>query len=323
MNNNELSKALYHFRRMYYARVPIGQLNIPAILPELKEVDAQTLFIRDTFNWSTNLKYPPRLDYQRRVLKTLVLQLEEAHLEVGDELYNLISRFMVDDQHEKAVYRIFHNEEDRPLVIGENVEQLSQGTTGLSAWQASFALAEWALQNDQYFTPGRHILELGAGVGMTGLSIVRAFPDIATYTFTDVNEQVLERIQSNVNINVDGAIDGTRIYVEHLDWCDFDPYRLPTKPDVLLGSDLCYEPKCISALVSVISYFVKRKKSQCFIASTIRVPETQELFLRELDSHGLKVDLEWSDESAELTEKIFPFVPTVNCECLIQKIVPL
>jgi hypothetical protein len=62
---------------MYYARVPVDLLDFNAILPELKDADAQTIFVRDTFAWAVNLQYPPKGEYQRRVLKTMVLQVRE------------------------------------------------------------------------------------------------------------------------------------------------------------------------------------------------------------------------------------------------------
>ena len=65
--------------------------------------------------------------------------------------------------------------------------------------QASLALADWCLQNDQYFRE-KHVLELGSGVGLTGL-VVTLCCHPSSYLFSDCHPSVLEMLQSNIILN--------------------------------------------------------------------------------------------------------------------------
>ncbi len=75
LSMNVLVQNLQHFRRLFYARVPVNCLNFIDIIPELRNTHLQSAFIQATFISAINLKYPPRVDYQRKVLKTLIDQV--------------------------------------------------------------------------------------------------------------------------------------------------------------------------------------------------------------------------------------------------------
>uniref|UniRef100_A0A914WF31 FAM86 N-terminal domain-containing protein n=1 Tax=Plectus sambesii TaxID=2011161 RepID=A0A914WF31_9BILA len=312
---------LHNFSRLYHARVPVNCLEIDSIISELKDPNTQIALCNSTISSSADVKYPPRNDYRKRVLKAITEKLEATQTEICTELYEAVCASMAaTDENANPTdisHRLFLFDGANPLVIGENVHQLSEGTTGLSAWQAAFTMAEWAAQNAKMFA-GKNVLELGCGVGVTGLAVLRCCRPMS-YTFTDGNDKVLDRLRANVSLN-SADFEPGRLFIEKLDWSDFDPYRLPTKPDIVLGSDLCFEPSLFPALVSVLNYFIRRKKAECFIATTIRNEDTQGQFLHELGQLGLTISEEWKEESTSLGERMFPFIPSVQCECVIQQI---
>jgi len=312
-----LNENLQHFRRLFYARVPVNCLNFIDIVSELRNTHLQSAFVQATFTSIVNLKYPPRVDYQRKVLKTLIDQLEANSIEVTSILYETLCTSMAASETD-IYHRLFAlvDDDDEPLVIAENSHQLSQGSTGLAAWQGAFSLAEFSLQHRDRFC-AKNVLELGCGIGLTGLAILAACLPMS-YTFTDGDAAVLDLLRQNIAIN-SNRFDAGRVFVERLQWSDFDPYRLPTKPDIVIGSDLCYDVAQLPSLVSVLNYFVRRKKSICYIASTIRNDETHCRFLHELDALELMVLNEWTDQS--LLDKTFPYVASVQCSCIIQEIV--
>lgn len=67
-------------------------------------------------------------------------------------------------------------------------------------FQASHFLADWCSANASHFQ-GKSILELGSGLGLTGLAIIQNCKP-SSYTFTDVHDSVLKTLLENVNINL-------------------------------------------------------------------------------------------------------------------------
>ena len=69
-----------------------------------------------------------------------------------------------------------------------------------SHFQASHFLAEWCSSNASEFE-GKKVLELGSGLGLTGLTVVKNCKP-SSFTFTDVHDSVLKVLVENVNINL-------------------------------------------------------------------------------------------------------------------------
>ncbi|KAK3090413.1 hypothetical protein FSP39_011643 [Pinctada imbricata] len=84
--------------------------------------------------------------------------------------------------------------------LQESINIISQGTTGLSTWQAALNLAEWAIEKCRLFD-NRKVLELGSGLGMTGLSICKQC-NVKSFTFSDCHYQVLYLLMRNIEINL-------------------------------------------------------------------------------------------------------------------------
>lgn len=64
-------------------------------------------------------------------------------------------------------------------------------------------LADWALFNKQMFFK-KHVLELGAGVGFTGITIAK-YCAIESMTMSDHHPEVLQVICDNIEINFQSA----------------------------------------------------------------------------------------------------------------------
>lgn len=71
--------------------------------------------------------------------------------------------------------------------------------------QAALALADWCLCNCR-FLQNRCVLELGSGVGLTGLC-VSLYCKPSSYWFSDCHPAVLRLLQSNILLNVTGQND--------------------------------------------------------------------------------------------------------------------
>ena len=114
---------------------------------------------------------------------------------------------------------------------------------GTRIWSASWLHRAWALANPQLFPPGSHVLELGAGVGLLGLSIAAVHAAVRV-TLSDYHGQaegnplgsVMHNLRHNARRNAaaigddaDGSADGSpseRVRVVELDWTRPDAARL-------------------------------------------------------------------------------------------------
>lgn len=69
-----------------------------------------------------------------------------------------------------------------------------------SFFQAALMLSDWALCHKEVFT-NKNFLELGSGVGFTGITIAK-YCNIKSMIMTDCHSEVLKTINDNVLINL-------------------------------------------------------------------------------------------------------------------------
>lgn len=168
--------------------------------------------------------------------------------------------------------------------------------------------------------PLRTVLELGSGVGLTGVAICRSCRP-SRYIFTDCHPSVLRRLKDNVRLN--GLTEGTTpgVSVEELDWMEATEERLEQiRADVVIAAgctgilvsspnmfathpcpwdgdrdsltplpvfvpcaaDVVYDPDVAAGLVTLLSKILHRSSPQVFVCSTIRNPETYGGFKKRL-----------------------------------------
>lgn len=99
--------------------------------------------------------------------------------------------------------------------------------------QGGLALAEWCLRNTALLV-GRRVLELGCGVGLTGLAVSVAC-DPLSYTLTDSHPRVLSALEHNLALN-QKLLSGTRVSASLLDWEDPDSCKQAEPVDLVLAA---------------------------------------------------------------------------------------
>lgn len=179
--------------------------------------------------------------------------------------------------------------------------------------QAALALADWSLQNKSEFT-NKTVLELGSGVGLTGI-IVSKFCNPSNTYLSDCHSSVLEMLCANVRLNFANATvkvenrsssnvleiimeDGRCLSALDLPWGEMDDdFAKSIDPDVIFASDIVYDPELFKDLIYALSNFLKLGKCKVILACTERNPETLEMFLNELK---MRLDYE---ELPEVTPK--------------------
>lgn len=78
------------------------------------------------------------------------------------------------------------------------------------------------------------MLELGCGVGLTGLAVSVTCEPLS-YTLTDSHPRVLSALEHNLALNQQ-LLSGTQVSVRLLDWEDPDSFTQPEPVDLVLAA---------------------------------------------------------------------------------------
>ena len=192
---------------------------------------------------------------------------------------------------------------------------------GLRVWEAGYFLAEFLLKNPD-LVEGRRVLELGAGCGLTGL--VCASLRCKSVHMTDYTPPSIANLKHNVVCNCDFlGSNKDKVTVGFLDWTD---YSAAPPVDTLIAADVVYDVQFIPHLVSCtrqlleggttskvracnslsdeLSEHVFGLLTDCdgtscdsppssqmaIFATTFRNEKTFELYVAQLEKHGIKYE---------------------------------
>ncbi|XP_050491902.1 protein-lysine N-methyltransferase EEF2KMT isoform X1 [Bombus huntii] len=264
----------------------------------------QQEILERTVNSDLIKKYPIKRSYQRAFLKWLMKKIEDEGGEIYDGIYTTYCNLISSTIEESTHYRHFLIE-DNCISIKESTSIISEGTTGLCSWQGAIELSKWCLGNKEKFF-GKVILELGCGVGLTGLSIIKTcFPK--QYIFTDCHKIVLEMAFENIQLNlvcnerkIESALkydrfksqlrcNYTDVKIEELRWEDINKYvnEQWVLPDIIIGADILYDTDSFLGLVTGLKGFLSYPNRCAIIAVTIRNKDTVLRFLHQLACYDL------------------------------------
>ncbi|KAH6942657.1 hypothetical protein HPB50_008980 [Hyalomma asiaticum] len=255
-------ETLRSLSKQFLACVPVAQLRklLETVPSELLTQEFQESLVGCTVLHPTAATFPPRPAYIRNFLKCLINKLEEDGVEIADSLY----------VHYAEKLGSVNNDEDVPGFVTYTI--------------ASKFLSEWCLEN-KHLLRSKHIVELGCGVGLTGIVVCKTCYPLS-FTFTDGHNAVLNSLEENLGRN---GVTDCHTRVEMLCWGDHESFAESCTADVILGADLVYDPEVVPALVETLTALLE-KGGTAYIASTIRNPETRALFLGELDKAPLQYE---------------------------------
>ncbi|CAG9539091.1 unnamed protein product [Cercopithifilaria johnstoni] len=267
----------------------------------------------------------------RHALKYVIEQLEMRHAEIDWQLYNCLTNSMMDS----TIYvdRIYFDELfSKCIIVQENRHQLSQGTTGLSCWQASCDLANYLLKQGRDYINGNNILELGAGCGLLGIALA-ASGFAKSVTLSDGNVHVLNIILKNIQSNFSEKCKICNVIF--LEWETINVENIPVVPDAIFAADVVYDTLAIKPLVCAIRKlliaFKKENKAGpcCLLANTIRNQETMDKFIACTAKNGLSVKNCFTYENSVFKfangniedQSLFPFTSTVQCPTIFHELI--
>lgn len=277
--------------------------------------------------------YPPSKKWLRSVLKDFENAIIERNEEISDSLAELIIyNFSREDDDDDPSYVTF---------VGRNSEvniltYRSHNDVGTRIWEAGLFLAEFCshiltnnIFNDKHVLGkilvhysiflststnlDKHI-ELGAGVGVTGLILSKLFSVSCKFTMTDNARDVLCLLEDNIKRNYPHS-ETNNVIAQALDWDliseqnHLDMY--PETPDLILAADCTYSCDIIVELVKTIRLLLAKVNNNqhsilmpndlelqlpcALVACTLRNTETYNFFLSQLA-------LEESIQYLEITE---------------------
>ena len=241
--------------------------------------------------------FPVHPDKSLKFVKALIRVLERSGVEVSDELYDALSS--TPDQ--EVFYKSYFIDSVYVLSLGESVEMISHGTAGLKTWQAAEALTHF-LRSCSELVTGKSVLELGSGVGFTGISLVK-LGLVDSIVLSDCHGRVLDKLRHNCRVNFAAfeeeesrgclkLIGGSKeVKVVDIDWDTFSENDLSSiEPECVIAADVVYDPSIVPSLVKTIATCLARGAAFALVACTPRNPETLNRFLTSLREQNLAVD---------------------------------
>ncbi|XP_034046444.1 protein-lysine N-methyltransferase EEF2KMT isoform X2 [Thalassophryne amazonica] len=285
----EHADVLRRFQASFFAMSRLASFDWTFLDKDLEKKSTELLsdIMKQTCLHPVCRTFPPAVRYRRLFLSELIRR-EAATCEPVDELYDALAEVLRAEEQPEC-YKTYLLPCGGAVSLLESVALISEGTTGLVTWEAALYLAEWALDNQQAFS-GRAVLELGSGVGMTGITICRSCSP-SKYVFSDCHPAVLHTLRRNVQLNRLAA--SLSVCVEDLDWTTAKDERLrQIGANTVIAADVVYDPDIVSILVKLLSLFLRGSPPEvapeALICSTIRNPDTYNGFKQQLGAAGLR-----------------------------------
>ncbi|KAL3897584.1 MAG: hypothetical protein SGCHY_003320 [Lobulomycetales sp.] len=291
------------FQHWFFEQRPIraidfGELPIPLTLK------LQDSLLKATLLHPLAQRYPASVEYRRSFAKKVYELVESTGNEPDERLLDLvIPDTSKNHQTGKSFktytlpYRKHADIEGEPIriTILEDETIVRAGSTGFRTWPSSFLMIEYFCRGTGTIplSPESNVLDLGAGLGLLGLSIASIFG--CKVTMADLDPRILARCRENVQLN-----DVQTATVTQLDWCATDTSRTKTwaqivaeEFDLIVSADTVYDPDLLKGLVDTIAALLtpgpRGKVPRFLLAATTRTITTSQKFLGLLEAAGLGV----------------------------------
>ena len=210
---------------------------------------------------------PPEKAYVHAVLKRIIRRIEHASVEIHEGVLRLLLQcqsLSAGAPFERAHISIF------PPASGSRqggaltlTVAPRHNEVGLRAWEAGVRLTELCVEIDS-IVAGAEIVELGAGVGITGITVALCHK-VGRVTLTEHGGHALANLESNVTLHA-GAARAAQLVARKLLWedlhggesSDFTAGKAWGAPDIVLAADVMYDPSSAEylahALVSLLTH---------------------------------------------------------------------
>ncbi|XP_038992867.1 protein N-lysine methyltransferase METTL21A-like [Hibiscus syriacus] len=168
--------------------------------------------------------------------------------------------------------------------------------TGQLVWPGAMLLNDFLSKNDELLQ-GCSMIELGSGVGITGMLCSRFCRQIL---LTDHNDEVLKILRRNIQLNASAENPGfcAALEAEKLEWGNSDQitrilHRYPGGFDLILGADICFQQSSVPLLFDTVEQLLKnRGRGHCkFILAYVSRAKMMDLMvIAEATRHGMLIN---------------------------------
>ena len=298
-------------------------------------ISCQDLIISHCFGYSGSNQlcraFPPSKLWLKHFAKKIEFCLQSYEENDSDDLFSdLLIKFIIEaktclvDNDDSAFisYRdIFDSKVYSTLKVLRSHNQV-----GTRVWEAGLFLAELLVLLKGKFR-GKTIVELGAGVGVTGViymkSILSSIERPNRFILTDFDQVVVDNLTYNISLNFSSIIGDSKsplICSKMLDWSTVtEKDILEINADIVLAADCTYAEDTNTHLVNCLRMFILAKQFDtcaksvsatssgkmvedvifvgaplALVACTVRNPVTYNDFLSKLEQCP---DIRWSDET--------------------------
>jgi len=256
------------------------------------------------------LLYPPSIDYKirfcRQIQSVVEKNDEEVHPLIIDEVMNLIKRQSTYKEEEWSYWTTFFTLNNQSHHITLRLQKCFSSSTGMVIWPASQQMGEFILSNRQLFN-NRRVLELGSGLGLTALCLLKCKP--AFVCASDCDAQALRNLEHNLEINkakrsaecaypskaICSEVEvGSKLQTRMYKWNepDKDDFIAEAGCDLLISCDTIYDPNDHFDLLSVVKKFLWfNSASECYFAQTKRDPSTWQHFLATAQTLSIRIEM--------------------------------
>ncbi|MQM09823.1 hypothetical protein Taro_042703 [Colocasia esculenta] len=165
--------------------------------------------------------------------------------------------------------------------------------TGQLVWPGSVLLNNFLCKNTDILK-GCSVIELGSGVGITGILCRRFCHQVV---LTDHNDEVLEILKKNIELQASSVSPYTSgLMAEKLEWGNVDHVsqilqKYPSGFDIILGADICFQQASIPLLFSTVEKLLSIHDGQCrfILAYVSRAKTMDEMVIKEAVKRGMQM----------------------------------
>ncbi|KAG3010458.1 hypothetical protein JG687_00007771 [Phytophthora cactorum] len=316
----ELQRVLEAYRAMEPVKDVIHMIKTQfAADRRWTSLEFQTQVLQVVVNDPVCDDFAPLRKYTYRFLKSFVNEIEVVHADVDDGLVEALMEFvlnskLVDDAlNSEAMHHVSYTvpTADSSVVVTCRVASVFN-EVGLKLWEAGWLLAEYIIAHESEFR-GRKVLELGAGVGFTGMALACVCRS-SRVVLTDYAPNVMQNLRYNVEVNTSKFV--CPVEVQTLDWDTWQPTdHEDERFDVLLAGDCAYDVAAFPPLMHVLQLFLgndqgstnRHPQRVAIFAATIRNQKTFQELLDQLAAHRIDyVDITKSSLE-KMGKQLFPY----------------
>lgn len=310
-----------------------------AQLSDWPSLSCQDAVLTQCFSYSDSceqntIRYPPSKAWLKHIAKKLENNIQNLVPDGNADIFSdSFIKFMIDaklsrpDEDDSAYVSYRSILDNNSLCTLKVLRYHNQ--VGTKVWEAGLFLGELLVLSNLNFS-NRIIVELGAGVGVTGLIYMKSIlnsPNVPDkYIMTDYDRTVLENLSNNIQLNFPWQqnAESPMVSARAVDWSTLSEIdSISMNADVILAADCTYSEDTNTHLVNSIRMFLDTKNARrenyssvdidaaqgslskvesivsrgipfAMIACTVRNPATFNDFIGKLNQTSR---LSWSDET--------------------------